>query len=375
MWSYIINRFNIAYFMAIYCAVIAIINIEEVDTDSVSENQIYNDMIMLLDGKGAYGIISYSHFPNGSGYILLPFLFLFKLSKTQLRFLPVVLFALSSFYFFKIISSKLKFRSDYLLIGIFGYTIFQPGIKNWIGSIYSYSYYFSLALVSFALILSGNRYKLSLLGLVGFLLGWLGYDFFFLIFMALLALMIFEEETFKKRVTPALSYAFGFLCAVLAHLVQNILFYNDWKIAFNDLIGAALVRMNIDLGAHLSPKYYNWINSLIVGKEVNPYIAFSEVWQSWQTRFRWYLPEWPMIVGFTLVLWCLISLRSNSIDLRQVYKLTIAIVIELAGLLLWFIIMPKHAFFHGHFLPRHFLLMVIVFYISIVQFSYSIRKK
>jgi hypothetical protein len=401
-------RFRSISFFALFAItlLIGIIHLQNVPTDPSAEKQSVEDAISIANGNHHFGIVQYSHYPNGPIYILVPF---FKLNASlrnyeTSRFIPLIIsaFCFSLFFFFLLQSSKTLLLQAFSLLAYMVFLL-QPGILNWFGALHKQAY--EMAIV-FLILCFGLKYlKVSkIFFLLGFIAGWIGYDFCMLqLFCMSLIRLLYHSNTYenwlnkpliKKVISEALFGFAGVVLAIVLHLLQNSLFYGSVNYAMKDLLGAGMVRMYMDNGAVINPEYLNWLKES--AKHYNNPNPFSEGGnfltihiknffvnhnlvdgRLYTTVFMFYaflkLFSEPFtlialfLIGFGLLFYLNRPLRKNMAGIASkmlvAFRLNFLVFISLAflGTISWYIVMKYHAQFHYHFLPRmYFVLSLLI---------------
>jgi hypothetical protein len=147
------------------------------NTDLPDEDMVMHEGQAMLAGNHKVGIVTSTHYPNGPTYILLPFLKLGISDRESLRWIPTIIaVAAEILLLYAFYKSNLKFLWKVYLITVAAILFYQPGIRNWVGSLHEQSYAFSITITLISMAVMGTR-NLWLFGLVGFVSGWIGYDY------------------------------------------------------------------------------------------------------------------------------------------------------------------------------------------------------
>jgi len=344
----------------------------EKPTDSVSERIVLNDANDIVTGNHKWGIgltnkycqcthyFVYTHYPNGPAYILTPFILLGIKDSTHLRLVPIFLSALAfSFLYYSILKSQKSFITKLAFTFIFVLLLYQPGIRNWLKALHEHAYWVALASFTPALIiLNKNSFSISLL--LGFIIGWIGYDFIPGLMLAIFTL-IWVKQSFTTNsnllvaVKPAIKkffpFIFGLLLAIILHLIQNSLYYGSLIDAYNDLFGSLFVRMGIqDWGSELNPTYYNNIVNAFKGNMIQSRWKNLSRFFDFSPRLTFNLPS--IFITSLLLLFLVIS---KFIQLSKQHRLTLLIGLFFAGFsgIIWHLAVPWHAHFHFYFTYRN----------------------
>jgi hypothetical protein len=292
--------------------------------------------------------------------------------------LSISALAISLFFFYFLKKSKSQLNVIFILL-LFISIILQPGIVNWMAALHEHSYQMSMV---FLIILIGYIVQDSkdIFFTLGFLCGWIGYDF---IPAQILSMMIVRYVKYSQRndsVISSLILSFrdtlfgvlGVVLAVATHFIQNALYFGSFKKAFIDLFGAAEARIFLDKGKNLDPDYIK------VLKAANNFNQFPSRFFILRKMFnKFVLHGWSRPIVIILSLWIgsvfnVITVYQNKLS-RKKYLLNLIIIsiMSISASIAWFIFMKYHAAFHYHFLPRLF----FVGYINLLVFMIISNEK
>jgi len=335
----------------------------EKPTDTVSERIVLNDANDIVTGNHKWGIgltTNYRHYPNGPAYILTPFILLEITDDAHLRLIPIFLSAFAfSFLYYSILKSQESFITKLTFTFIFILLLYQPGIRYWLKALHEHAYWMALASFTPAIIiLNKNSFSVSLL--LGFIIGWIGYDFIPGLMLAIFTLIWVKKSfqtntnlfsTFKPALKKYFPFIIGLLLAIILHFIQNILYFGSFKDAYNDLFGSLFVRMGIqNWGSQLNPSYYNHIVNAFKGNMI------QSRWQN-LTRFFDFSPRLTFNIPsiFITSFLLLILIISKFIQISKQHRLTLLIGLFFAGFsgIIWHLAVPWHAHFHFYFTYRN----------------------
>ena len=132
-----------------------------------------------------------------------------------------------------------------------------PMTSNMMHGLHCQSYAFSLLLIQSGLLLSIFRKKiklkalhLSILFIIGFLQGWLSFDYFFIVSLsalpfALLYSPLDKREDKKQLLFAVLASAIGFGFAHFLHFIQVAIYYQgSLTAAYNDIFRVGRLRFD-----------------------------------------------------------------------------------------------------------------------------------
>ena len=210
---------------------------------------------------------------------------------------------------------------------------------------------------------------LALAGGLGFLQGWLSFDYFFLVaFAAVPIAMLFSDlrvpDARKKLLTLIAISAGGFALAHALHFLQVVAYYGDFMTALNDLVGVAHERADPALSTLEPPPA--WVS--------DPWMISS--------IFLFVLAKRPAHFGFSVGyallagLSVLVLLRGLHLALpgtgrrlcvdsstRPAWAIVLAVIVSCA----WISVMSGHAHTHPHFIPRHLFLAWLVLLVALLH--------
>jgi hypothetical protein len=210
---------------------------------------------------------------------------------------------------------------------------------------------------------------LVLAGSLGFLQGWLSFDYFFLVALAAVPIAVLFSDLREPRARQRLLAlvgisAGGFALAHALHFLQVIAYYGDFMAAVNDLLDAARERADPRLSAVEPPPEWAsdpWMISsiflFVLGKR-GAYFGFS-------------IGYALLLAVAGLALLCGTRLRlpgtGRHLDVgsstRPAWAVVAAVVVSCA----WIFVMSGHAFTHPHFIPRHLFLAWLVLLLALLS--------
>ncbi|MCB4756510.1 MAG: hypothetical protein LHV69_05685 [Elusimicrobia bacterium] len=366
---------------ALLCGGLGFLFLGKVNMDSGSEVQALRDAIAIAGGHHRFGIVSYTHYPNGPAYLLLPFLRYQIIPLFQFRLIPLTVSALAFGFLTWQIYRKTK-TWDRRLWGFFALTAFltQPGFFAWQGGLHEYSYAVSIALISVALGCFERALR-PLYFLTGFIAGWIGYDFLFAQMFALVTVRwIFYSgdsrsplrQVFYRSALDGCSFLSGALLAISSHLLQNYFYFGSWRDTVVDLMEATSIRLGLDLekssALHQKSVFTffivtaNFALQFIYGFSRGGRLRESAGIHGFSNLYTLI----PLAVGSLLLLYRTFRLEWQQEESRPRQRLRLQWIyglgfvgIVLAGFL-WVWVMPEHALGHQPFGPRHLLVSVLL---------------
>ena len=367
--------------------------LEQRPTDEVSERLAIREAEKLAIGEHSYGIVEYTHYPNGPQYVLTLMMNAGIREPRALRSAPLVFSALSIAilgFCVSMVGASVVLSA----LGVAGVSalLSQPGVIQWMGALYGNSYSLALCFAGLGLCLLARGAGWAAL-VLGFFSGWMGYDFTFcFIGVVVVARLLVVDHSFDMRsVLKSVFLAggvasLGVFAAIVTHLTQNALYFGSVKMAFNDLIGSAAARAGLPISSTLNPEYANFIRSAAIAQgkgqdgEYSRWSILADLWNSFMT------PEWsndqPVAVLFYVALalsGCIFlvgwartrSLRFAAVPtLLTIGALALSIVFGVA----WFVLMPQHARFHFHFIQRQLFVPILLAWICLWHFGNRLRS-
>jgi hypothetical protein len=400
------NRVKLtAIFLFVLVSVLGATQVTNWSTDNMSDHVIYDEMNALMTGHQKFGIVVNTHYPNGPGYMMLPFM---KMGVTRYESLRWVPFACSlialSFLLTSLTRLPLINKSKYLLMSLLLFPFMLPAFVYWQGALHEHSYAMSLCLASIAVALrpsSKFAARVLVISALGFLAAWTGFDFLPAQVLSFAAVILAYDLCVVRREPIAAVRNMTFQTSILflamvvgiaSHLLQNTLYFDSFPLAWKDILSSAATRAGADtMAAELNPTYYNGVAAKIVelGHKSDPFSAVG-------IFFRSFVNDWSSIywvAGFsvTLIVIAVVYIKScNDSDriaqfgktLGQktslAYTLLFALILAFFSGIAWTFLMPKHAVIHMHFVPRHMLVAIVAFnfiFIMALEFFFTPANK
>jgi len=194
------------------------------------------------------------------------------------------------------------------------------------------------------------------LAATGFLQGWLGFDYVFIVTLAPITLWMALEETpasARRAVAAGAVVAAGFTLAHALHLAQVIGYYGSAHEALADLMSVARYR---SMGAVLD----NGLELMSTPRLLWNYLTV-------RTATRQDLGVSAMFVCAAVVCSLLMAQLASR---RHTWFMPIgAVMLALLASSGWVMVMPQHAAQHSHFIPRHYFLTVFVSVVAVCSMS------
>jgi hypothetical protein len=304
----------------------------------------------------------YTHYPPGSEYLIYPSIKVFGNSNLYLiRLQPIFFNFFVSLIFLTMVFTifPLKKAMEVSLI-----LMFPQMFHNYWHGLHHQGYAFSFMLLQLTLVTMMWHHKsvkkifgYPLLFLLGFLHGWMTFDYAFIASFFSLPLFFYFKDEAELSIWDFLWVAFfsglGFTAAHGLHFIEVANYYGSYQEAYNDLFKSAQYRANNygETGGKVKA-----LRDLSPGAVVKDYL--------WRTagRFKY--------TGVNLInyVWIVLGLKLiKRIDFKiKDYKFefnitrsdvfAILTAIFVAGL--WSMVMRQHAYIHG-FIARHYYLVYL----------------
>lgn len=298
----------------------------------------------IADGRARWGLTDYTHHPMGPSYALLPVLWVGR--PDLIPSVPAWAGALATAAAFAVLLFIAPAPLWPGVIAAFTVLLWQPGYLDWLHTTWQHSWNLSIVFVLIALGCGVARAAPWLM-LVGYVAGWIGYDFVFVQVATVVAVRL----AFWSQVAPwrmllaagdeALAFAAGMALAFLSHLVQNALYFSSGVLAVQDLLGGISIRMN-NSNVDVPTLQTRWTLLLqLAGDYVR--LFFAPKWSHWPSLAA---AGVVVITGVALAWWRIGSARRVALPLAAIAATAVG------GLLAWWGLAPGHAAPHLHFFPR-----------------------
>ena len=374
------------------------LRIGSIRTGRQAESTAVREARLIAEGQHRYGIVEYTRYPNGPTYALAAMMQL-GLSRQQARLLPTAVSALcAGMLLWVLVAPSGPLLRTWATLALAA-LVLQPGIVDWQGALHEHSYAISTALLAMVLSCCLPARQVWVFSGLGFAAGWIGYDFLPAQGLAIFTLRWIYHcalrdrslgAAFGRATLDALAFASGAAVAILTHLLQLALFFGSLSQAIRDLLGSAAARMGAEAAATMNPEYEEFLR-----RSATRLVGFG-AWQGQfspgrpqmvETIFRDFLtPRWIFATslwavaaaGVALVAFHLRSaerrarLRAATLR-RPLLVLVVALCGTVAAPIAWILLMPRHAFFHLHMLPRHFFVAAALLVVLPVALSWHRR--
>jgi hypothetical protein len=254
----------------------------------------------------------------------------------------------------------------------------------------SYALAMCFAVMGVSLIPRTLRYVLLTLG---FIAGWMGYDmligFVFSAFTCRLLARSRSARSIKhavqQSVTDTVFATLGALLAVVTHLIQNAFFFGSVSAAFKDLIGSAAARAGVESAATMNNPYWEGVKFHLKDPATanmtrmdlvlaHLRVFFSAEWSDMPSAYSCF-----SILGLVLGAGVLVTGFLRPWSTKEALRNGAILLLAVCGTVLagigWILVMPNHARFHFHFIPRHFFVPGVLFVITLYSIIDMILRK
>jgi len=324
-----------------------------------------------LEGHVAPGGV-YTHYPPGPEYLLYAVAKIFGLDPlSRLRALPLLI-SLSA-----VLYVGLRLRSRFgagvawvVMVGC----LLLPIFSNASAQLHYIGYATAFLLIEIGLCLGRNSLVTPFL-LLGFIQGWLSFDYFFLVALAPIAVNVAvpridptQRSSLKLAAFRSIAAASGFAAAHALHFIEVWAYLGTLQAALQDLHHAATVRSNIaDHGILMAAIriagtiYVFWIGNVFPKLDRHiPYLSGPGF----------------QLLGLGLGTWWIIMIAASLVAARWANRgLKFAqdwLIVCLCGFVpssLWMAVMARHAIFHQHIVLRH---LFFAFFLTLIFLAHRV---
>ena len=216
--------------------------------------------------------------------------------------------------------------------------------------------------------------------LLGFLQGWLTFDYFFLVALTPLAVeraMPWIDPDYRPRwrlaLTRTLLASGGFAAAHWFHFVEVWAYWGSFAAALNDFRSSAANRAGIALfdeaGQYWIVMLFNFMSYFVGMHPVSLSLAVPDfhLQGEWGT-FRFLglsLAPWSALVTVGLLIGRLVTQNRRLTTILTGWSVVCGAGAVVSSV--WFIVMVNHGYIHRHFLYRHqfILLFLMILFLSV----------
>ena len=305
----------------------------------------------------------YTHYPPGSSWLTGVMVKAFGIDHLPtLRLLPIgVTLAAMIFFAASLIVAVGRVRAAGAMLLFGGVPLFS----NMMHGLHYQSYALAFQLLELGGLLrlyalpAGARLPrggLTALAAIGFVQGWLGFDYAFLTAFAAVPLWLLSPELDRWRLLwTVLLPGGGFAVAHFLHFAQVAAYWGSVQGAFDDLGRSARYRLTGDLPTICSMPLSGvggiLVEYLFVQAPSDRYFGFE------------LMARGALVAALLLVRRGRLGRLSFAAPPRAFLALVAALVVAV----LWLVVMRQHAACHRHFLPRH--LFYFYFFVVLIALS------
>lgn len=309
----------------------------------------------------------YTHYPPGPEYLLYAAAKLFGLEPvSRLRLLPITVGRAATLFFGFAVRQRFGAAVGWIAMAA---CMITPTFTDGFVGLHCQGYAFALLLLEIGCAI-GTGGTLAAFVPLGFLQGWLTFDYVFLVTVTPLAIELAMPQldpSYQRRWRLAFIRSIlaggGFAAAQLLHFLEVCAYLGSFAAALRDLASAASYRA----GAETVHSPLNYMSDVMVNLWLYYYglhpfsIALAppapnEI-PNW-SMFRFLglsLGPWWLLITTGLLVWERLSPERDIERLRRGWH-----AVCLSGMLttsLWLVVMVNHGVVHRHFLYRHLFLM------------------
>lgn len=310
----------------------------------------------------------YTHYPPGPNWLCGISRLIFGKGHVRFfRILPLIVGLIGLIAFGHILCGAIG--SHRALVMVLGCATF-PMLSNMTGHLHCHGYALSFLLIELALLTMGlansqfgGQLWLPILGGLGFIQGWISFDYAFIVIFAPAAVLtVFLEGPRDRRIRLAAlattALGAGFTLSHLVHFGEVAVYYGSIAHAIDDFAASASYRGGATGIDRLSlwrsyltllggPNFFGPMAVLPIAL-----LAVHLVAGRGSMEITWPVP--------VRVLW--------EFEPRRYFVVLLAALMVCS---IWIVLMPNHAAEHRFFLPRHFFLL---YYVVLLTAIYRMRS-
>jgi hypothetical protein len=301
----------------------------------------------------------YTHYPPGPEYLLFASMKLLGPEPvSRLRGLPIAIGWLATIFLGFTVRRRFGAGPAWLVMGAI---VFAPACTDGFTGLHYQGYALALLMIEIGIAI-GERAMLAAFAILGFLQGWLSFDYFFLVTVTPLALELAMpridpeyKPRWKLAFTRGALAGIGFAAAHSVHFLQVWGYWGSLDAAMRDIGGAAAHRADAGTTGYLRQAlgnlktYFYGLHPLHFGLSL-PDGADIQEW----SMFRFLglsLGPWWLLATLAMIIWDHLDPDRYIGALRKDWHFVSAIGILTASL--WLLTMVNHGGMHRHFLYRH----------------------
>ena len=305
----------------------------------------------------------YTHYPPGPEYLL------YAATKilgdepvSRLRLVPLLIGFGATLFFGLAIRRRFGAMVAWLMLGAF---LLAPTTRDGFMGLHYQGYALALLMIEIGCALSA-RASMAPFVVLGFLQGWLSFDYVFLVTFTPLALELVlptidagYRPRWRLACTRSVLAGASFAAALGLHFLQVWAYWGSLENALRDFAGAAARRSGADAtgdphgflrqAAANCTSYLCNPHPFHLGFDL-PEDADLQDWAGFRFMGLTLGPWWLLVTAMTIA-WEYLNPRSGARAIRMDWHLVCLIGAVTSSL--WFVIMVNHGGLHRHFLYRH----------------------
>lgn len=323
----------------------------------------------------------YTHYPAGAEYLLYAAAKLFGPEPvSRLRLLPISIGWAAMLFLGLAVRRRFGAAVGWMVMTA---CVMTPAVTDGFVGLHYQGYAFALLLVEIGAVIATGAAAVPF-ALLGFLQGWLSFDYIFLVALVPLALELampkFDpgyQRRWARALTRSVCAGVGFTFALALHFLQVSAYLGSVGAALHDFAGAAERRVGMgEIGGPLVYLYleFSLLKLYFVGQHpLNlslslPDPKFPENWAMFRV-LGLSLGPWWAAVTIALMLWDQFVAKPANRALRMDWYLVCAAGVVTSTL--WLLVMPDHAGHHRHFLYRH---LFFAFFVAVLFGATAARR-
>jgi hypothetical protein len=313
----------------------------------------------------------YTHYPPGPEYILYVEEAIFGPKPVwRLRFVPLVFCGAAAVFFGFSVRRRFGARVGWLVMLACAMVIPFHDANT---SFHCLGYALALLLIEIGLAIGRQRSRVPFI-LLGFVQGWLTFDYAFLVVLTPLAVelsMPFICPNHQPRLRLAMERCFlagaGFALAHLLHFGQVWAFYGSWRAALADLSESARYRAGTEQSRGVVNIIATGLSNIYLFV-VSPHPIHIPILHPAPAPYSWMAFRF---LGMTLGLWWVLAaivlggvdfgrVRRGLQPLALLRRWTAVGLIGVGVSCVWWVLMQKHTSEHPHLFYRHLMVCFVL---------------
>lgn len=323
----------------------------------------------------------YTHYPPGPEYLLYAAAKLLGPEPvSRLRLLPITIGWAATLFLGFAVRRRFGAAVGWMVMSV---CILTPTVTDGFVGLHYQGYAFALLLCEIGIAIGTNA-RVAPFGVLGFLQGWLSFDYVFLVTFVPLALELMMpridlgcQSRWPLALTRVVLAGAGFAGAHALHFLQVWAYWGSLQAALRDFGGAAAHRAGAAMiGGPLDyllltlsslKLYFYGLHPLNFALSL-PDPGVPENW----SMFRFLglsLGPWWLLITLGLILWDEFNTKSADRSPRLDWHFVCVTGVLTSSA--WLLAMPDHAAHHRHFLYRH---LFFAFFVAVLFGAATIRR-